>query len=101
MYRHRSADFSYGLATRGWTIPHSQLQELPLQSGHLQSVVSFENEGERTTRGGMPQHVWKSWREAEKQEMLHLTDFHRAKMFNRIVKYFEKNTSPCLEDYNA
>ena len=37
-----------------------------MNAATLQSVVSFENEGQRTTRRGSPQPVWKSWREKEK-----------------------------------
>ena len=67
----------------------------------LQSVVSFENEGQRTTRQGVQQHVWRSWRESEREDMLHLTDFHRAKMYNRIIKYLQFNTTMCPQDFNA
>ena len=76
------------------------IDEMNDSSDRCQKVVSFQNEGQRTTRSGQPQHVWKSWRETEKSEMLHLTDYHRAKMYNRIVKYFEGNTFQCKEDYN-
>ena len=72
-----------------------------MNSATLQSVVSFENEGQRTTRRGQQQHVWASWREPAREDMLHLTDFHRAKMYNRILKYFELNTIQCQKDSNV
>ena len=57
---------------------NKMIDEMNSSSGRCQRVISFENEGQRTTRGGQPQHVWSSWREKERQDMLHLilgTDF--------------------------
>ena len=68
------------------------------RSGKCENVVSFENEGERRTRLGQSQHVWKSFREDKPEEMMHLTDYHRAKMYNRVIKYFDNNTQKCTED---
>ena len=77
------------------------IEELNASSGHCQRAISFENEGKRTTKGGKPQHVWRSWRENKAENMLHLSDYHRAKMFNRIVKYLDMNTVRCEEDQNV
>ena len=75
--------------------------EMNASSGRCTNMVSFENEGERRTRKHQSQHVWKSFREEKKENMLHLTDYHRAKMYNRVVKYLKNNTVQCFEDYNV
>ena len=77
------------------------ISEMNASSGKSTNVVSFENEGERRTRLHQSQHVWKSFREEKKEDMMHLTDYHRAKMYNRVIKYFENNTVNCPEDYNV
>ena len=66
----------------------------------VENVISFENEGERRYNGES-QHEWRMWREEKKEDMLHLTDFHRAKCYNRIIKYFELNTTQCPQDFNV
>ena len=71
------------------------------RSGRCQNMVSFENEGERRTRLHLSQHVWNSFREEKQEDMMHLKDYHHAKMYNRVVKYFQKNTIMCQEDYNV
>ena len=30
--------------------------------------------------------------------MMHLKDYHRAKMYKRVIKYFKDNTIQCEED---
>ena len=69
--------------------------------GKCDNVVSFENEGERRTRKRESQHEWRAFREKKREDMMHLSDYHRAKMYNRVIKYFENNTVQCPEDYNV
>ena len=77
------------------------ITDVNMRSGKCDNVVSFENQRERRTRQNESQHVWKSFREEKKEDMLHLTDFHRAKMYNRVIKYLQNNTIQCPEDYNV
>ena len=67
-------------------------------SGKCRNVVSFQNEGHRTARNGLPQHELRNWREEKPEDMLHLKDFLRAKMYKRVVKYFKESTIQCEED---
>ena len=73
--------------------------EVNTQSGKCSNIVSFQNEGQRTERrSGQGQHEWRNWREEKPEDMMHLKDFLRAKMYKRIVKYFAENTINCEED---
>ena len=72
--------------------------EVNSTSGKCRNVVSFQNEGHRTARTGLPQHELRNWREEKPEDMMHLKDFLRAKMYKRVVKYFKENTVQCEED---
>ena len=65
-------------------------------------MVTFENEGQRTVKNGkfrgLAQHEFRNWREDKPEDMMHLKDYHRAKMYNRVIKYFRENTIKCEED---
>ena len=78
------------------------ITDVNLTSGRCQNMVSFENEGQRTVKHGkfkgLAQHELRLWREDKPEEMMHLKDFHRAKMYNRVIKYFKENTIQCEED---
>ena len=54
--------------------------------------IGFKNEGRRLLKNGNEQHVWSAWREQSKTQMLHIADPQRAKMLERIEKYFSLNT---------
>ena len=55
-------------------------------------VVSFKNDGRRSLKKKGEQHVWASWRETTKSNMLHLADHMRVSMLNRIEKFYRMNT---------
>lgn len=71
------------------------------RNGKSNKVVFFENEGEMRTRKRQSQHVWKSFREEQREDMMHLKDYNRAKMYNRVIKYLENNTVQCPTEYNV
>ena len=79
---------------------NKMMEEVNASSGRCHNIISFENEGERRFHGDS-QHEWRMWREERKEDMLHLTDFHRAKCYNRVIKYLELSTTQCLRDYNV
>ena len=72
--------------------------EVNTTSGMCQNIVSFQNEGQRTARNGLAQHEMRNWREEKEEDMMHLKDYLRAKMYKRVVKYFKENTIQCEED---
>ena len=72
--------------------------EVNTTNGKCQNIVSFQNEGQRTARNGLAQHELRNWREEKEEDMMHLKDYLRAKMYKRVVKYFKENTIQCEED---
>ena len=78
------------------------IEEVNSTSGRCQKMASFENEGQRTVKHGrfkgLAQHEMRNWREEEPENMMHLKDYLRAKMYKRVIKYFTENTMQCEED---
>ena len=53
--------------------------------------------GERMLRKKGRVYMWEAFREAAKDQMMHLKDKHRFKMMHLILKYLEKGTAKAIE----
>ena len=72
--------------------------EVNTNSSMCENMVNFQKIGQYTTREGVRRHDWGSWREQRPEDMLHLKDHIRAKMYKKIIKYFEICTIHSKED---
>ena len=54
------------------------------------NTVNFANSGRRTLHSGLEKHQWAAWREKDKTRMLHLKNFYRYPMLNRLETCFEQ-----------